>query len=392
LSSAEPARPLARDDLTVKLVRGIGEIAPEAWDACVPPEQPFARHAFLQALEASGSACGETGWLPLHLAVEQGQQLLAVAPLYMKSHSYGEYVFDWGWANAYERAGGRYYPKLQLAVPFTPVPGPRLLVRPDAPQAREVLIQGLLSAAHQLEVSSLHVTFCTEAEWAALGRAGLMQRSGVQYHWLNRGYRDFQDFLDACRSSRRKTMRKERLRVREQGVEIEVLSGAEITPGLWDTFYPFYLKTVDKRWGNAYLTKRFFQQLGESMAGHIVLVMARHQGRYVGGALNLKGGGALYGRVWGCRKDFDFLHFEACYYAAIEYAILNRLDRVEAGAQGQHKLQRGYEPVPTYSAHWIRDPGFKDAVSRFLVQERREMAREREQQKELLPYRQTAET
>lgn len=387
MSSAEALAGAATEELQVRLVRGIKEIPAAAWDACASGDDPFVRHAFLSALEDSGSADAESGWMPLHLTVVRGEEVLACAPLYLKSHSYGEYVFDWGWASAYERAGGRYYPKLQLSIPFTPVPGPRLLVRPDAPFAREVLIQGLVSAAHQLEVSSLHVTFCRDDEWQDLGRAGLLQRTGVQYHWLNRGYRDFQDFLDACRSSRRKTMRKERDKVRAQGVEIEVLSGAEIIPATWDVFYPFYLRTVDKRWGSAYLTKSFFRRLGDLMADNVVLVMARHQGRYVGGALNLRSGSALYGRVWGCRQEFEFLHFEACYYAAIDYAIAHRLERVEAGAQGQHKLHRGYEPVPTYSAHWIRDPGFEDAVRRFVAQERREIAREREHLRDLLPYR-----
>ena len=378
----------AGGDLEVRLVRGIGEIEPAAWDACADGDDPFVRHDFLSALEESGSASGDTGWMPLHLTVVRGAELLACAPLYLKSHSYGEYVFDWGWAHAYERAGGTYYPKLLLSVPFTPVPGRRLLVRPDAPEARDLLIRGLVSAAHQLNVSSLHVTFCGEDEWAALGRAGLLQRTGTQYHWPNRGYRDFQDFLDGCKSSRRKTMRKERDKVRAQGVEMEVLTGAGITPAIWDVFYPFYLKTVDKRWGNAYLTRRFFQRLGERLADSVVLVMARHRGRYVGGALNLKSGDALYGRVWGCRQDFEFLHFEACYYSAIEYAIREGLTRVEAGAQGQHKLQRGYEPVATYSAHWIRDEGLREAVARFLDQECREMACELERLREFLPYRQ----
>ena len=378
----------AAGGLEVKLAKGIGQVEPAAWDACVGPDQPFLSHAFLAALEDSGSASAETGWLPVHLLVEEHGALLACAPTYLKSHSYGEYVFDWGWANAYERAGGRYYPKLQVAVPFTPVPGPRLLVRPDAPHAREVLIQGLLSAAHQLGVSSLHLTFCREEEWAALGGAGLLQRTGVQYHWHNRGYRDFADFLDACRSGRRKTMRKERQRVQEQGLELEALTGAELSPDIWDVFYPFYLATVDKRWGNAYLTKRFFRTLGQLMPERIVLIMARHRGRYVAGALNLRGQDTLYGRVWGCRQEFEFLHFEACYYQAIDFAIRHGLARVEAGAQGAHKLQRGYEPTPTYSAHWIRDPGLRAAVERFLVQERREMAAELEDLRDVLPYRQ----
>jgi predicted N-acyltransferase len=375
-------------ELTLKLVQGIAGIDPADWDACVGPEQPFLSHAFLRALEESGSATAETGWLPLHAILEADGHLLACAPMYLKSHSYGEYVFDWGWAEAYERAGGRYYPKLQVAVPFTPVPGPRLLVREDAKRTRPALIEGLVGAARQLGVSSLHVTFCREDESRDLRAAGLLQRQGTQYHWHNRGYRDFQDFLDGLKSSRRKTIRKERARVEEQGVEIQALTGAEITPAIWDVFYPFYLSTVDKRWGSAYLTKRFFRQLSARMPERVVLIMARHGGRYVAGALNLLGADTLYGRIWGCRQEFDFLHFEACYYAAIDFAIQNGLTRVEAGAQGRHKLQRGYEPVPTWSAHWIRDPGLRGAVERFLVQERRAVAAEAEELRELLPYRQ----
>ena len=375
--------------LDVKLVQGIEELDAAGWDACVGPDQPFLSHAFLATLEASGSACRETGWLPLHAVVERAGQLLGCAPMYLKSHSYGEYVFDWGWANAYERAGGRYYPKLQVAVPFTPVPGPRLLLRPGAgPEVRAALAQGLVGAAEQLGVSSLHVTFCQRPEWDALAAAGLLRRQGVQYHWHNRGYRSFDDFLATLKSSKRKTIRKERARVAEQGLTLETLTGDALTPAIWDVFYPFYRSTVDKRWGSAYLRKRFFQRLGETMADRVVLVMARHGGRYVGGALNLQGGDTLYGRVWGCRQPFEFLHFEACYYQAIEFAIAHGLARVEAGAQGPHKLQRGYEPVPTYSAHWIRDPGFKDAVERFLAQERAEVTLEMEQLRELLPYRQ----
>jgi uncharacterized protein len=388
LSSPERA-PAAAEAVRVKLVQGIGQIDARAWDACIGPEQPFLSHAFLSALEDSGSAGQRTGWLPLHLVAESGGELIGCAPMYLKSHSYGEYVFDWGWANAYERAGGTYYPKLQVSVPFTPVPGPRLLVRPDfGASARTTLAHGLVSAAEQLGVSSLHVTFCREDEWHELGRTGLLKRQGVQYHWHNRGYRSFDDFLGALKSSKRKTIRKERARVQEQGLSIEVLTDDALTPDVWDAFYPFYRSTVDKRWGSAYLTKRFFQLLGERMPEQVVLIMVRHQGRYVAGALNLKGADTLYGRVWGCRRQFEFLHFEACYYQAIEFAIECGLARVEAGAQGPHKLQRGYEPVPTYSAHWIRDPAFRTAVERFLAQERAEMACEMDQLRELLPYRQ----
>jgi hypothetical protein len=388
LSSADLAAAPAAASLEVRLVQGIEQIDAGQWDACAGADQPFLGHAFLAALEASGSVSRRTGWLPLHLIVEQEGELLGCAPMYLKSHSYGEYVFDWGWANAYERAGGSYYPKLQVAVPFTPVPGPRLLVRPGSPpDMRAAVAHGLLGAAQQLDVSSLHVTFCTEPEWRILGEAGLLQREGVQYHWHNRGYGSFDDFLGSLKSSKRKTIRKERARVTDQGLILETLTGEAITPEVWDTFYPFYRSTVDKRWGNAYLTKRFFQILGATMPERVVLVMARHGGRCVAGALNLMGNEALYGRVWGCRQEFEFLHFEACYYRAIAFAIERGLARVEAGAQGQHKLQRGYEPVPTYSAHWIRDPGFRVAIERFLAEERREMALEINQLRELLPYR-----
>jgi hypothetical protein len=390
LSSADLAAAPAAASLEVRLVQGIEQIDAGQWDACAGADQPFLGHAFLAALEASGSVSRRTGWLPLHLIVEREGELLGCAPMYLKSHSYGEYVFDWGWANAYERAGGSYYPKLQVAVPFTPVPGPRLLVRPGSPpDMRAAVAHGLLGAAQQLDVSSLHVTFCTEPEWRILGEAGLLQREGVQYHWHNRGYGSFDDFLGSLKSSKRKTIRKERARVTDQGLILETLTGEAITPEVWDTFYPFYRSTVDKRWGNAYLTKRFFQVLGATMPERVVLVMARHGGRCVAGALNLVGNEALYGRVWGCRQEFEFLHFEACYYRAIDFAIERGLARVEAGAQGQHKLQRGYEPVPTYSAHWIRDPGFRVAIERFLAEERREMALEINQLRELLPYRQS---
>ena len=387
MNSPEGAR-AGVDSVQVKLVQGIGQIDARLWDACVGPDQPFLSHAFLSALEDSGSASQRTGWLPLHLVVEAGGELIGCAPMYLKSHSYGEYVFDWGWANAYERAGGTYYPKLQVSVPFTPVPGPRLLLRPEvgAP-ARGMLAHALVSAAEQLNVSSLHVTFCREDEWDTLGNAGLLKRQGVQYHWHNRGYGTFDDFLGTLKSSKRKTIRKERARVGEQGLSIEVLTGDTLTPDIWEAFYPFYLSTVDKRWGSAYLTKRFFARLGETMPERVVLMMARHGGRYVAGALNLLGADTLYGRVWGCRREFEFLHFEACYYQAIEFAIRHGLARVEAGAQGPHKLQRGYEPVATYSAHWIRDSGFRDAVERFLVQERREMASEMGHLRAGLPYR-----
>jgi uncharacterized protein len=369
------------EPISVTVHGAIREIPAAEWDACAGDVNPTVSHAFLSILEESGSATARAGWAPQHLVLAgPGGRLVGAVPMYLKSHSYGEYVFDWGWASAYERAGGTYYPKLQVAVPFTPVPGPRLLLTPGRDgTARTTLAHGLVSAAEQLGVSSLHVTFCREDEWHELGAAGLLKRQGVQYHWHNRGYRDFDDFLASLKHGRRKTIRKERARVREQGLSIEVLTGDTLTPDIWDAFYPFYRSTVDKRWGGAYLSKRFFTRLGETMPEQVVLVLARHGGRYIAGALNLIGEDTLYGRVWGCRRQFEFLHFEACYYQAIEFAIERGLARVEAGAQGPHKLQRGYEPVPTYSAHWIRDAGFRVAV---------EMACEMAELRELLPYRQ----
>lgn len=374
--------------IQVRLVQGIDKIDAAAWDACAGADQPFLSYAFLFALEASGAATGETGWLPLHVVAEQNEKIIACAPMYLKSHSYGEYIFDWGWANAYERAGGQYYPKLQVAVPFTPVPGPRLLTKPGIDVAKPAIVQGLLAAASQIDCSSLHITFCQEEEWQELGEAGMMLRAGVQYHWHNRGYQSFDDFLATLKSSKRKMIKKERSKVQDQGLALETLTGDAITPDIWDSFYPFYLSTVDKRWGSAYLTKSFFQRLGDLMPERVVLVMARHKDAYVAGALNLLGSDTLYGRNWGCNKDFEFLHFEACYYAAIDFAIKHGLARVEAGAQGQHKLHRGYEPIPTYSAHWIRDPNFRTAVGHFLRQERAEMEQETAYLRTLLPYRQ----
>jgi uncharacterized protein len=344
----------------------------------------------LSALERSGSAGAGTGWLPVHLVLEAEGGIVGAAPLYLKSHSFGEYVFDHAWADAYERAGGDYYPKLQCAVPFTPVPGRRLLAKGDAPPVRRLLAGALAGAIEQLGASSAHVTFCTQAEAEELEALGLLHRLGVQYHWHNRGYGGFEDFLARCSSGRRKTMRKERARVRETGITIRALHGGSLEPAHLEAFYPFYLATVDKRWGNAYLTGAFFRELALSLADRVVLVAAYHEGRMVAGALNLIGEDALYGRLWGCIEDFRFLHFEACYYAAIDFAIAHGLARVEAGAQGMHKLQRGYEPVLTHSAHLIADPGLRRAVADYLRRERRHVQSEIAELRQLLPYREAA--
>jgi predicted N-acyltransferase len=382
------------EQVTVKVVQRLAEVPAGDWDACAGADNPFLAHAFLEALEASGSATAETGWLPQHLVIEDERgRLLGAVPLYLKSHSYGEYVFDWGWASAYERAGGSYYPKLQCSVPFTPVTGPRLLLRPEAGAAvADALIAAMLELARRHKVSSLHVTFPTRGEWQRLGAAGFLQRVGQQFHWQNAGYASFDDFLAALNSRKRKQIRRERRAALQGGIEIETLTGSAIRGEHWDAFFRFYRSTSDRKWGEAYLTRGFFDLIGARMAERVVLILARKGGRYVAGALNLVGGDTLYGRNWGCHGDFPFLHFEACYYQAIDFAIAHGLARVEAGAQGQHKIQRGYLPVETYSAHWIRDPGFARAVADFLVRERHALESEMAQLEEALsPFRCEAE-
>jgi predicted N-acyltransferase len=365
--------PDGREPMQIRTVESIAAIPAAAWDACAGDDNPFVGHAFLKALEDSRSVSARTGWMPRHVVVEDGGgTLLAAAPMYVKGHSNGEYVFDHGWAQAFERAGGRYYPKLQVAVPFTPVPGPRLLVRPGAAaaDARAALIHGLVEIAKRTGVSSLHVTFPHEDDARVLGEAGLMLRLGVQYHWANKGYGSFEDFLADLSSRKRKAIRKERREALANGLTIRALSGDDIKPRHWDAFFAFYMDTGDRKWGRPYLTRAFFDCIGATLADHVVLMLAEQDGRPVAGALNLRGREALYGRNWGCLGEFKFLHFETCYYQAIDYAIAHGLARVEAGAQGEHKIQRGYLPVATWSAHWISDPAFAAAVEDFLKRER----------------------
>ena len=357
--------------LTLTLHARIAEIDAADWDACAGAGNPFVSHAFLSALEDSGSAGPETGWLPRH-AVLRGEDsnILGIVPMYAKSHSYGEYVFDHGWANALERAGGNYYPKLQAAVPFSPVPGPRLLRRPEAGVPIATMANALQQACQSHGLSSVHVTFCTREEWDGLGDAGWLRRIGMQFHWENEGYADFEGFLSALSSRKRKVLRRERRDANAAGLTFHALSGADITERHWDAFYAFYQSTVDRKWGSAYLTRRFFSLLGERLGDKVVLMYAENGGKPVAGALNLVGAEALYGRNWGCRGDWPFLHFELCYYRAIDWAIEHGLQRVEAGAQGRHKIQRGYRPRHTYSAHWITHTGLRRAVANFLVEER----------------------
>ena len=354
----------------------IREIGREAWDACAAnPDynaNPFVAYDFLDALEESNCAVERTGWGPRHLSVrDEAGEVAAVMPLYLKSHSQGEYVFDHSWADAYERAGGAYYPKLLCASPFSPVTGPRLLVRPDvdADAARRVLLGGALTVCERYGASSLHVTFPNEADWRFLGEQGLLRRQNQQYHWHNAGYATFEDFLAALSSGRRKTIRRER-RDAQAGLEIVGLTGADITEDHWDAFFAFYMDTGSRKWGRPYLSRPFFSMLGERMADKVLLLMARREGRWIAGALNLIGGDCLYGRNWGCLEDVPFLHFELCYSQAIEHAIRLGLPRVEAGAQGEHKIARGYLPAPVYSAHWIADPALRAPVAQFVERER----------------------
>jgi hypothetical protein len=385
--------------LSARVVDGVARIPAAAWDACAAgetcngqgPENPFVSHAFLDALEQSGSVGRKAGWLPQHLVIEDSaSNVLATAPLYVKSHSQGEYVFDHGWAEAYARAGGRYYPKLQVAAPFTPVPGPRLLVRagPHQAEARAALVSALISAVETSGLSSLHVTFASRADSDLLEQAGFLTRIGVQYHWANNGYGSFDDFLAALNSRKRKAIRKERAAVADHGLAIRACEGAELTARHWDSFFAFYMDTGSRKWGRPYLNRDFFARIAESLRDRIVLVLAEKDGELVAGALNLKGPQALYGRNWGCLEDYRFLHFELCYYRAIDYAIQHRLPRVEAGAQGEHKIQRGYLPAETYSSHWIDDPRLRAAISDFLKRERTYVAQEKVALDEMSPYRQ----
>jgi uncharacterized protein len=376
------------DTVTLTVHSSIAEISAAEWDACAGDINPTLSHTFLQAMEESGSASARSGWAPQHLSLSDKGRVVGIVPLYLKSHSYGEYVFDYGWADAYERAGGRYYPKALSGVPFTPVPGPRLLVRPDAPpDTKSALIAGLIEFTRQRGISSLHINFPEETDAEALFEAGFLKRMGQQFHWTNAGYKDFGDYLAALNSRKRKAVNKERREAMAPGLEIDVLTGADLQPKHWDAFYRFYLATSDRKWGSAYLNRKFFALIGERMADKIVLVMARHSGEYVAGAFNILGRETIYGRNWGSYGDYKMLHFECCYYRAIEFAIDHGLKRVEAGAQGPHKLQRGYLPVPTYSAHYIPDLNFRRAVAQFLAREREMVEQKIEHLAEYSPFR-----
>jgi len=378
-------------ELTLRTIDAIGKVDPAAWDACAGPENPFLLHGFLRAMEESGSASARSGWQPAHVLVENRQRdLVAAAPLYVKGHSYGEYVFDWGWAEAWQNSGRPYYPKLQSAVPFTPATGRRLLVRPgeDDLMLMGVLGDAIAGIGERNKLSSAHITFLTRDEAFLLEERGWMLRVGEQYHWHNQGYRTFDDFLSALSSRKRKAIRKERERAQALGARIHCLSGDDLKPAHWDAFYRFYLDTVEKKWAQAYLTRGFFDRLTGPLAERVMLVMAEKDGDWVAGALNFVGSDTLFGRNWGAAGDFRFLHFEMCYYRAIDFAIERGLAKVEAGAQGEHKISRGYLPVPTYSVHWIREASFRSAVGNFLERERVAVLRQIEMSAEEGPYRQ----
>ena len=367
-----------------RILQDIGAIGASAWNRCANPAgaeyNPFLDHRFLHALEASGSVTADTGWQPFHVVLSPQDrdvdEAVGVVPMYLKSHSRGEFVFDAGWADAFYRAGGRYYPKLQVSIPFTPATGRRLLTaKVEDAETESQLLAAAVTVAKQIEVSSVHLTFLPEAQWQRAVAAGCLQRVDTQFHWLNNNYATFDDFLAQLSSKKRKNIRRERRDALAGDITIEWLTGT-ITEAQWDAFYGFYLDTGSRKWGTPYLNREFFSRIGETMGESILLIMCKRAGRYIAGAINFIGGAALFGRNWGCIEDHRFLHFEACYYQAIDFAIARGLDRVEAGAQGAHKLARGYMPKPTYSAHWIRDPRLRDAVDRYLNDERRYVARD----------------
>lgn len=388
--------------VSLRIVQSIAEIDRGQWNTCANSlsgdeglsYDPFLSHDFLLALEESGSVSAETGWAPAHLALENASgETIGVAPVYLKGHSRGEYVFDHAWADAFERAGGSYYPKLQLSIPFTPVNGRRLLTKPGPGQLeREAnLIAGIKVAAEKFGVSSAHVTFLPENQARHLESQGFLLRNDQQFHWSNKGYYQFEDFLQTLTSRKRKNLRKERAAALSADIDVEWITGSDITEDHWDHFFRFYLDTGSRKWGSPYLTRAFFSLIGETMSEQILLIMAKREGKYIAGALNFIGGSTLYGRNWGCIEDHRFLHFELCYYQAIDFAIARKLKNVEAGAQGGHKLVRGYEPTLTWSAHWIAHPGLRDAVRRFLDEERKLVEQDVEALTARTPFRKTQE-
>ncbi len=383
-----------RPAFRARVVDRIADVDAGLWDACAggsgEPYNPFMDHRFLLALEESGSASPKTGWAPAHIVLETGDgEIAGLAPCYLKSHSQGEYVFDHAFADAYERAGGSYYPKLQVAVPFTPATGPRLLVRPghDREETTAALASALRGLMRQTGASSIHVTFASEAEQRLLAASGFEERIDRQFHWRNEGYGSYDDFLAALASRKRKQLKRERRDALANGISIRHVTGAEISEADWDAFFAFYMDTGARKWGRPYLNRRFFSLIGAAMPERILLVFAERDGRPIAGALNFIGGDALYGRYWGAIEEHPFLHFEVCYHQAIDAAIARGLSRVEAGAQGEHKLARGYRPVTTYSAHAFADRGLARAVSDYLERERLYVAEAQSELESATPFR-----
>src|SRR5438034_2299474 len=413
---------MASSEIILEAVSSVSQIPAEDWDACANPRpgpgarngldrsalpdpasnscadltfgyNPFVSHAFFSALEASGSACARTGWGPRHLLARLDGAIAGIVPCFLKSHSQGEYVFDRGWADAYERAGGRYYPKLQVSVPFTPAAGPRLLIREgvDHGRIRTALASGLVALCGMTKASSIHVTFARKAEWKFLAAQGFLQRNDQQFHWRNNGYGCFEDFLNSLNSRHRKAIRRERRDALADGITIHALTGNDVTEDAWDAFFAFYMQTGSRKWGRPYLTRRFFSLIGESMAEDVALIMARRNGRWIAGAINFIGSDTLFGRNWGAIEHHPFLHFEVCYYQAIDFAIRRGLRTVEAGAQGEHKIARGYLPQTTCSAHYIADPGLRRAIDEYLRRERAYVAEATRALTDAGPFRKTAE-
>lgn len=394
----------------IQLLSSLVEISAKDWNEIANPGagsdstlnyayNPFLSYDFLYALEASGCATPETGWMARHLVLErdneEGQSTISgLVPCYLKTHSQGEYVFDHGWADAFERAGGDYYPKLQCTVPFTPVTGRRFLTRndKDGEENQKILAGALQQVCQQMGVSSAHLTFMNKDEWQLAGDQGYLLRQDQQFHWLNNNYEDFDAFLNSLNSRKRKVIRKERrAALADNGIAIEWLTGSDLTEDVWDAFFEFYLDTGSRKWGRPYLNREFYSLIGESMADDIVLIMAKRAGRYIAGAINFIGSDTLYGRHWGCIEDHPFLHFEICYYQAIDWAITHKKRCIEAGAQGEHKLARGYLPQITYSAHHVVNPGFRNAIEDYLTRERRAVDHENKILKQHSPFKNTGD-
>ncbi len=380
-------------EISLESVPSVADVASADWDACANPAHlpfnPFVSHAFFLALEASGSAAVKTGWAPRHLVARIDGAVVGIVPCYLKSHSQGEYVFDHGWADAYERAGGRYYPKLQATVPFTPASGPRLLIRHDCDSATvsAILADGLIALCGATKASSVHVTFARKSEWLHLAEHRFLQRTDQQFHWHNEGYATFDDFLATLASRHRKSIKRERRDALANGITIHALTGDDITEDVWDAYYEFYMETGSRKWGRPYLNRKFYTLVGDTMRDRVLLVMAKRNSRWIAGAINFIGSDTLFGRNWGAIEHHPFLHFEVCYYQALDFAIKQGLKWVEAGAQGDHKIARGYLPQTTYSAHYIPDPGFRRAVADYLKHERRHVAESVRELTEAGPFR-----